>query len=444
MKSLLVCAAAVLALAGIAQAQTGFTITGSMSNFDCSNHCDYPCDEMEIEIEGIHPEDVLHTYHNGNYGSPTVTLSADGSRTIVDYRNPLHLTAVNSIEHFGVTIRGAAYYVPAPYHPTRVHWYRDGHRATVNGQVPTENGGSAPATQPMQPSISATVTAGSHGTGGVSLTVTNNDPVQSIWIKRRAQVTAAAVTLEALMPNDPLVTTSVTIDPSPIKLAPSQTFTVSRDLIEIEEDQSVVFAAQYYQNIVVQSNDPFDPNNHESFGPELGNIMTATQTSPVLACVHHPASITEQPPSVTQDAGTRVDLRVRAQGDDTSPLVYQWLKEGVAISNGNGFSGTDSAHLRIDELTPAFEGFYAVRVTNDCISATSDSALVFITGHNLPPARVTLCPGDFNSLGGTNVQDIFDFLSAWFVGSPSANFNQLGGTDVQDIFDFLSAWFSGC
>jgi hypothetical protein len=54
------------------------------------------------------------------------------------------------------------------------------------------------------------------------------------------------------------------------------------------------------------------------------------------------------------------------------------------------------------------------------------------------------CPADFNTSGGLTVQDIFDFLSAWFAGAPAADFNHTGGITVQDIFDFLAAWFGGC
>ena len=46
--------------------------------------------------------------------------------------------------------------------------------------------------------------------------------------------------------------------------------------------------------------------------------------------------------------------------------------------------------------------------------------------------------------GGITVNDIFDFLAAWFAGDPRADFNGLGGISVQDIFDLLSAWFAGC
>lgn len=55
-----------------------------------------------------------------------------------------------------------------------------------------------------------------------------------------------------------------------------------------------------------------------------------------------------------------------------------------------------------------------------------------------------ICPADFNGVGGLSVQDIFDFLSAWFAANPRANFNGLNGVTVQDIFDFLSGWFAGC
>ncbi len=54
------------------------------------------------------------------------------------------------------------------------------------------------------------------------------------------------------------------------------------------------------------------------------------------------------------------------------------------------------------------------------------------------------CPADFNNVFGTNVQDIFDFLAAWFAGDPRADFNGSGAANVQDIFDFLAAWFAGC
>jgi hypothetical protein len=54
------------------------------------------------------------------------------------------------------------------------------------------------------------------------------------------------------------------------------------------------------------------------------------------------------------------------------------------------------------------------------------------------------CPGDFNGAGGVTVQDIFDFLAAYFTGASEADVNADGSVSVQDIFDFLADYFRAC
>jgi hypothetical protein len=66
----------------------------------------------------------------------------------------------------------------------------------------------------------------------------------------------------------------------------------------------------------------------------------------------------------------------------------------------------------------------------------------------------TCCPANVNHVNGLNIQDIFDFISAWFnqcMGQPgapcngiNADFNGDNVVNIQDIFAFLSAWFVGC
>lgn len=62
--------------------------------------------------------------------------------------------------------------------------------------------------------------------------------------------------------------------------------------------------------------------------------------------------------------------------------------------------------------------------------------------------------GDFNHDSMVAVDDIFDFLTAWFAGCNgtqpittcpygTADFNGTGGVTVADIFAFLTAWFQG-
>lgn len=54
------------------------------------------------------------------------------------------------------------------------------------------------------------------------------------------------------------------------------------------------------------------------------------------------------------------------------------------------------------------------------------------------------CLGDFNLDNAVTVQDLFEFLDAWFVSYESADFNGGDGVTVQDVFDYLDAWFAGC
>lgn len=53
------------------------------------------------------------------------------------------------------------------------------------------------------------------------------------------------------------------------------------------------------------------------------------------------------------------------------------------------------------------------------------------------------CLADFNADGVVGVQDIFDFLVAYFAGDPRADVNHADAVTVQDIFDFLVAYFAG-
>lgn len=383
MRRLLLCLSALLILPSMALAQFGYRIVGGMSNFDVYNHCDHPCDEFEIEIEDCRPEDVIHVYHNGNYGGPTITRAPNGTSCIIDYRNPGHLTAVGTLEHFGIVLRQLT-----PTNNVHVRWMRGGAPATVNGQVPNPSGGTTAASQPIMPSITADTTF--TGTGdGVSFCVTNNDPTQAIWIKRRAQITTSAVTLEALMTNNPVVTTSFVLDANPFMLDAGASVTVVSDLIEIEDNQSAVFAAEYFQDIFVIGG-PFGGSSHQR-GPQLGNVMTASIAGPESYCAQGAPQIVTQPISGTADFQHSYDLRIEAESGDNTPMSFQWLKEGQPIIEGGFFHGTDGDELSIDEVTPATEGFYSCRITNACGETVSDSALVFITGHNVPPDRAAEC-----------------------------------------------------
>ena len=426
-----------MCVAGAAYGQTGYSIVGGLSNFDVRNHCDEPCDEFEIEIEDMRPEDVIHTYRNPNYGNPTITTSPSGTGVLIDYRNPQHLSQVGLIEHFGVSLRNFN-----PANLIRVRWMRNGAPALVNGSVPGP-GGSTPATQPVMPSIAADVVAGATG-DGIMLTVTNNDPQQGIWIKRRAQVTTGGVTLESLMRNDPVVTTSYPIDAAPVYLESGSSMTFNEELVEIEDNQSVVFSSLYYQDVTMTG--PF--NAGHAMGAELGNVMTATLASPDGTCAAAAPMILEQPLSQTGEESSTINLRVQAESEgDTTPLVYQWLRGGVPIVESDMYHAVDTDELSIEEVTSESEGLYQVRVSNLCGSVISDSALVFVTGHNAPPPRARICDSlDFNNDGNIDPTDVDAYFSVLGENDcvPSGmacndlDFNNDGNIDPTDVDAYFS------
>ncbi|MBY0308914.1 MAG: immunoglobulin domain-containing protein, partial [Phycisphaerales bacterium] len=433
--------AAALTFPVVTLGQTGYSISGGMSNFDVHNRSDTPCNEFEIEIDGVRPEDVVHTYGNPNYGAPTVTLGATGLSTVIDYRNPHHSTAVNTLEHFGVSLRSLA-----QAGQVRVRWMVNGEPATVNGVVPTP-AGDAPATQPVMPSI----TAGTAPGNSLTCTVSNNDAASSIWVKRRAVVRTGGVTLEQLMTDNPVVTSTLAIDAAPFRLAPGASVTSTRDLIESEDNQSVVFAAEYFQDII--SGGPFGGSQHV-FGPALGNVMTAS-TAALQTCADFRPTITTQPLSTTVDLGASVDLRVVVQSDEDPQ--FQWMKDGQPIAEGGVYHGTTTDGLSIDEIVPQNQGFYQVKVWNACGWSLSDSALVFVRGLNNPPARPN-CGADMGGVGADDSPDgVLDnndfivFIGYFFDGKTNADIGQAGGQrgpdmtlDNNDFIAFIDMFFGGC
>lgn len=57
-------------------------------------------------------------------------------------------------------------------------------------------------------------------------------------------------------------------------------------------------------------------------------------------------------------------------------------------------------------------------------------------------ATVINCSADFNGTGIVSVQDLFDYLAAYFNGTTDSN--GLGTVSAHDIFVFMQAYFAGC
>jgi hypothetical protein len=82
----------------------------------------------------------------------------------------------------------------------------------------------------------------------------------------------------------------------------------------------------------------------------------------------------------------------------------------------------------------------SITATTGVVGCTRRTVFIETRAVERPP----LCRADFNGDGVLGVQDIFDFLAAYFGNYPDADFNGDQAVGVQDIFDFLGAYFGGC
>src|SRR3954447_5509698 len=105
-------AGALLALQGAAHAQSA-TIYGSVGNFDVAHNQQQEAHGFEVELDGVHPEDIASTFDSQRYGAPTIVATATG--TIVRWAS-----AYDPARGFSATT--AAHPADAPLAGTCYHW----------------------------------------------------------------------------------------------------------------------------------------------------------------------------------------------------------------------------------------------------------------------------------------------------------------------------------
>jgi probable HAF family extracellular repeat protein len=142
-----------------------------------------------------------------------------------------------------------------------------------------------------------------------------------------------------------------------------------------------------------------------------------------------PARVVGGPSGVSVCRGGTATISIAAIG--TGPLDYQWRIGGSPIdATANPTAAT--ATLEITGVSAGDAASYDCVVSNLCGTDTSGAA------------AMAVCMADYNCSGIVSVQDLFDFLAAYFAGDPWSDVNDSGLIGVQDIFDFMAAYFIGC
>jgi len=131
----------------------------------------------------------------------------------------------------------------------------------------------------------------------------------------------------------------------------------------------------------------------------------ALESNPADLIVQTCPTFLRQPADVTVAVGGLVSINVAASG--TNPRTYQWRRNGVALSDGDGFFGTGLNAMSIQSATLADAGEYDVLVSNVCGSNTSQAATVTIT---TSPCGSADFDGDGDSGTDTDIEAFFACL----------------------------------
>lgn len=292
--------------------------------------------------------------------------------------------------------------------------------ATSSAATLTVNAPPSITTQPL----SQTVTAGANVT--LSVAATGTAPLSFQWQRDGANIggaTGASLTLSSVTTNQSgsylCVVTNVagsatssaaTLAVNPAPIAP----TITTQPVS----QSVTAGSNVTFTVVVAGTSPFSFQWRRN-GANIAGATSATlnltgvtsaqagnytcvvtnaagsaTSSAAILTVNVPPSIVTPPASQTVLSGANVSLSVVVSG--TAPLTYQWQRNGVNISGGNG------ATLTLTGVTTNQAGSYLCVVSNLVGTATSSAATLTV---NLAPVAplITTQPVGQTVTAGANV-----------------------------------------
>ncbi|MEM7167509.1 MAG: immunoglobulin domain-containing protein, partial [Planctomycetota bacterium] len=154
-------------------------------------------------------------------------------------------------------------------------------------------------------------------------------------------------------------------------------------------------------------------------------------------------TITADPAGGTPCEGSSFSLLVSASG--STPLTYQWRKDGSAIS------GANSDTLNLTNVTPADNGAYDCIVTNNCGVATSAAATVTVWTPPVittDPTAAAPCVGDTIVLTGAALGTPPPVLQWLLDGTPIAGATNstltLASTSSVDAGDYALVATNAC
>ena len=137
------------------------------------------------------------------------------------------------------------------------------------------------------------------------------------------------------------------------------------------------------------------------------NLLAPSITDSITFTVPDPPLFNIQPHHQIVDTGSNVTLDTNATGNATGVVVYQWYRNGAAISGANNATYSIIGYSEADHM-----GRYTVEATNAIGNATSEGAVlatrVAMTGM---PELVALL---ITNIGGNHASYIYRLLAEYY------------------------------
>lgn len=128
----------------------------------------------------------------------------------------------------------------------------------------------------------------------------------------------------------------------------------------------------------------------ESIGLVSGTIEGVNVSSLAAKSAVASPRILSQPKKQTPLDGSHAEFDVVADG--SGPLSYQWLKNGIVLTNDSLISGVDTSHLVLSAVNENDLGNYSVTITNQAGLISSASAILTLTPDRIRPTVMITSP----------------------------------------------------
>ena len=128
----------------------------------------------------------------------------------------------------------------------------------------------------------------------------------------------------------------------------------------------------------------------------ITNVVGSVTSSIANLTVIDPPLITTQPANQAVAPGATITFSVTVSG--TTPLNYQWRKDGSVMIDGGNVSGSATATLTLNDVSLSDMAGYSVVTTNAGGSVTSVTATLTV----IVPPSITMQPASCTNVAGTS------------------------------------------